>query len=204
MTDRQQALADLEAIREPGKWLEGERAKALARLIGFIKACDPAETERLRKERDEWEATARAERDGLMEWHAEAGRLERELARLRADRDAIKGYADHRSRFADRVWAELAAAREALTRIAGTPSKNSSAEAREMARYSNAALSASEQPTLREPGGTGDEWPRCICRYLELRQAGLDADPACPVHGLHPEPSPHVADRDPAAPSPHA
>jgi hypothetical protein len=178
-TDRQQALADLETLGQH-EHLVGvaEQRTAWKRLRAFLveSVPDPAETER----------------------------LERELARLRADRDAIKGYADHRSRFADRVWAELAAAREALTRIAGTPSKNSSAEAREMARYSNAALSASEQPTLREPGGTGDEWPRCICRYLELRQAGLDADPACPVHGLHPEPSPHVADRDPAAPSPHA
>lgn len=53
----------------------------------------------------------------------------------------------------DALAADLAAAlataeqlREALVRIAGTPTKNSSAEARQMARYANETLAAVPDP----------------------------------------------------------
>jgi hypothetical protein len=167
-TDRQQALADLETLGQH-EHLVGvaEQRTAWKRLRAFLveSVPDPAETER----------------------------LERELARLRADRDAIKGYADHRSRFADWVWAELAEAREALRlgveamerhdqwcgHKRDSPGDGIWHRFEDAAR---AALTGSEQPTLREPDETAGL--QRSTREARPNQPGSPSgSPSAPLYG---------------------
>jgi hypothetical protein len=219
VTDKQQALADLGVLDER---LYAENVGDFGRVASiraFIESVpNPAETER-RIADAQYETAAfhvknrerlERENDQLYERLSaeQAARLaaERELAEARAASGRLREEVMAEAGRHAGTEAKLAEARGALRAIgyhADGPDVVEVGEPRW--KIARAALSASEQPTLREPSCTCPGTP-VGAAYDQQR----DADPACRVHGIPgwrgdpPVPSPHVADRDPGAPSPHA